>query len=94
MTKIVNLKKEEFDIYIGRGSIYGNPYECGKDGTLDDVLSRYEKWLDFLLLDQIFQREFNNLKGKSLGCFCKPKKCHGDIILKKLNENSILTNFK
>ena len=26
------------------------------------------------------------VKGKRLGCWCKPNKCHGDIIIKLLNE--------
>ena len=29
------------------------------------------------------------LKGKTLGCFCKPYPCHGDIIAEYLN---LLTN--
>jgi hypothetical protein len=36
MCEVVNKYKEPFDIYIGRGSIWGNPYVIGKDGTRGD----------------------------------------------------------
>jgi hypothetical protein len=26
------------------------------------------------------------LKGKNLGCWCKPDKCHGDILLEIINK--------
>ena len=84
--KIVNLRKEEYDIYIGRGSEWGNPFKIGKDGTREEVIEKYEEWLleirsapnnairPSLVRAKIF------LKDKILGCFCKPKACHGDIL--------------
>lgn len=30
-----------------------------------------------------------SLKGKVLGCFCKPKKCHGDVYVELLNSGNI-----
>lgn len=29
------------------------------------------------------------LKGKTLGCFCKPKPCHGDVYVKLLSEGNM-----
>ena len=26
------------------------------------------------------------LKGKVLGCFCKPKACHGDVLVELVND--------
>ena len=26
-------------------------------------------------------KDLHELKGKTLGCFCKPKRCHGDILV-------------
>lgn len=31
-------------------------------------------------------RSLHELDGKILGCFCKPDKCHGDVLIKLLNE--------
>lgn len=91
MTKVVNKRVEEYDVYIGRGSIFGNPYEIGKDGTREQVIERYRGWFAFLLRDEIFRQEVLKLKGKSLGCFCKqPEKfvpCHGDVIAEWLDTN-------
>ena len=30
--------------------------------------------------------DINEIRGHTLGCWCKPNKCHGDIIIKLLNE--------
>lgn len=85
MTKVVNKVKEEYDVYIGRGSIFGNPYEIGIDGDREQVLIRYRKWFDFMRRDPVFLSELLKLKGKRLGCFCRPEKCHGDIIVEFLD---------
>ena len=42
--------------------------------------------------DSEFKRRVLALKGKRLGCFCKPKACHGDVIadwLNKMEENEV-----
>jgi hypothetical protein len=46
MEGVVHCKKEPFDIYIGRPSIWGNPFEIGKDGGRTDVIEKYEVWLN------------------------------------------------
>lgn len=33
--KVVHCKKEKYDVYIGRGSKWGNPFILGKHGTRD-----------------------------------------------------------
>lgn len=88
MTTVVNLNKSLYDVYIGRGSIFGNPYEIGIDGNREEVMARYIKWFDFMVRDDIFIKELNKLDGKILGCFCNPELCHGDIIAGFLNEQS------
>jgi len=89
--KVVHCKKESYDVYIGRGSKWGNPFSH-KTGTTakhvvatrDEAIDAYEKWItegdgQHLLFD------LHELDGKILGCWCKPKRCHGDVLL-KLNE--------
>ena len=82
-TRVVNKYKENWDVYIGRGSIWGNPYIIGKDGTRNEVIDKYEEYLKLQIeKGQITNKDLMLLRGKRLGCFCKPKSCHGDVIVK------------
>ena len=88
-TTVVNLRKEAYDVYGARGSLLGNPYEIGRDGTREQVIERYKKWFGFLLKSQVFKRELEKCRGKKLGCFCKEEDkevaCHLDIVADYLN---------
>ena len=77
-TKVVNLKNERYDIYIGRPSRWGNPYIMGKDGTREEVIEKYREWI---VKQPYFYEELHTLKGKRLGCFCKPLPCHGEVLI-------------
>ena len=65
-------------VYIGRGSLWGNPYKIGIDGTRDGVCDLFEKFV-------LPELDVEPLRGKDLVCFCAPYRCHGDSIIKKLN---------
>jgi len=78
MTKVVHCKKEPYDIYIGRPSKWGNPFSIGKDGTREDVISKYEI---YIMSRPDLISSLPELRGKTLGCWCKPKTCHGDILV-------------
>lgn len=78
-TKVVHCKKEPYDIYIGRGNKWENPFIIGKNGTRKEVIKKYEQ---YILNNKKLIGEIHELKGKVLGCWCKPKKCHGDILVK------------
>ena len=91
-TTVVNLRREPFDVYVGRGrgSPWGNPY-AWKPGTLaeivvpkDEVLPRYETWLRSQ--PGLVARARRELRGKVLGCWCKPGECHGDILARVADE--------
>lgn len=94
MPKVVNIKdSDQYDIYIGRPSKWGNPYSH-KDGTLAEFKtgSRKEaiaKYEEYLLNNEDLMNSLHELKGKNLGCWCKPKGCHGDILLKYANANKL-----
>lgn len=91
------------DVYIGRGSPYGNPYSHMSNTTaLYRVANRDEavdKYREYILEEREWNQELaNNLnelaykadgKDINLVCFCAPKRCHGDV-LKELLESEYL----
>jgi hypothetical protein len=70
-------------VYIGRPSIWSNPFVIGKDGSRDDVIAKYETWLlgNRKLVDQLAA-----LAGKDLVCWCAPARCHGDVLVRLANK--------
>jgi hypothetical protein len=86
-TTVVNIKTtKRYDEYIGRGTIYGNPYIIGKDGTREEVIKKYSDYFYKKLRNDWFRNKVLSLKNKSLGCWCKPLKCHGDVIVEYVNK--------
>lgn len=87
MTSIVNKYKSSYEVYIGRGSIWGNPFVIGKDGSREEVIEKYRAYFNNKISnDSLFFNETLNLKNKILGCFCKPLACHGDVIVEFLEK--------
>lgn len=74
MKFVVHCKVEPYDVYIGRGSKWGNPF---KIGDRDTVIEKYAHWL--FEQPQLLQ-EVTSLKGKVLACWCHPRACHGDVL--------------
>jgi len=91
MTRIVNIYKEPYDQYIGRAGkgkdgYYGNPFPLLPNEERGTTLERYKKYFyNRLETDIEFKTKILALKGLTLGCFCKPKACHGDIIKEYLD---------
>ena len=95
-TRIVNKYKDTYDEYIGRGSLWGNPWTHIKDKSTKAIYivesreKSIEKFKEYFLArieeDEWFRNETLKLKGKTLGCFCKPQSCHGDIIKEWLDK--------
>jgi len=100
MCKVVNLYKEPYEVYIGRAGrgkegYFGNPILKNKRCPLcnevhvenGSTLNCYKKYLEIRIeRDEEFKQKVKNLKGKVLGCFCKPKPCHGDLLKEKCLE--------
>lgn len=90
--KVVHCKKEPYDIYIGRPSIWGNPFSH-LPNTLatyrvkdrKEAITRYKEWL---LQNEELLKRLPELKGKVLACWCKPQACHGDILLELANKEN------
>ena len=88
MAKVLNqhhLKDEDPErVYIGRGSVYGNPFKIYKDGTREEVIKMYGHYLE--AHPGLVAHIKTELKGKDLVCFCAPLPCHGDILLEIAND--------
>ena len=77
--RVVHKSREPFTHYIGRPSIFGNPFVTGRDGTRDEVIRKFDMWAR---TDPKVMRAIEALPYDAvLGCFCAPKTCHGDMIV-------------
>lgn len=86
-TRVVNKYREDFDIDIMRPTMWGNPFSIGKDGDRLEVITKHKSHLRQQIREGYFGIEhLLFLKGKRLGCCCKPKKCHGDNYVELLEE--------
>lgn len=89
-TKVVHCKREKFDIYIGRPSEWGNPFthKAGTAaeivvGSREEAIEEYRKHLiKQIRSGEVTLQQLQELQGKVLGCWCHPKPCHGDILVK------------
>ena len=97
MAQVVRIRKvrgflvQDCDVYIGNEikndnwdlklSDWANPYW----GTSEESLRQYEVYVrgDKRLMKRIEDGELNNV---SMGCWCAPNPCHGDILLKIIKE--------
>ena len=75
---------EQQNLYVraDRFSDWGNPFEMGKDGSRDEVCNNYEN--HFLPYKPSLLNKVSSLKGKALGCWCAPEKCHCDSLVKMI----------
>ncbi|HXB64873.1 MAG TPA: DUF4326 domain-containing protein [Solirubrobacteraceae bacterium] len=86
--RVVHCKRERHHVYIGRNpkwmapSKWGNPFVAGEHGARGECIALYENWLrqnDALLAALDEPRRF------VLGCWCAPRACHGDLLLRLAN---------
>jgi len=92
-----------YNVYIGRKGIvfidgerfpkkdspFCNIYKVDENNDLEKVLIMYEKYIRNRLKNEPeLVEQLKNLKGKNLYCWCAPEKCHGDILVKLIDEYS------
>lgn len=98
MTTIVNIRNEKCDVYIGRGKggtipeppergCFGNPFSVKQYGRTGCIERFVIYFYDRMEIDKEFRAAVLELKGKKLGCYCKPEECHGDVIKQWLDEH-------
>jgi hypothetical protein len=73
-------------VYIGRGSMWGNPFVMGKHGDRDSVVEQHAKYLhNQVRTGEVTLQQLAQLYKKDLVCFCAPHKCHGDTLERAAN---------
>lgn len=83
-------------VYVGRNVVYvaramhhefSNKFSVKKYGR-DECLRMYEVWLIEVLQDNEVRTRFENLRGKTLGCWCGVgDACHADVIIRLLGRD-------
>lgn len=76
--RVVHCKVDPFDVYIGRPSKWGNPFLLGRDGDRATVIAKFRHYLD--ACPELRAAAVKELSGKTLGCYCAPLPCHGDVL--------------
>jgi hypothetical protein len=74
VTRAVHCDQEPYDVYIGKSSKWANPFT---KGTRRELVEQYRAWV---VQQPDLMAALPELKGKTLGCWCKPKPCHGDVL--------------
>lgn len=89
MVEVVNIRTckppwgQEGDVKIDRTTKWGNPFHMQNDSDFERnrVCNAYE-----LYFPQSGLNIVELLHAKRLGCWCKPKRCHGDYLKKRIEE--------
>ncbi len=94
-TTVVNKYKSSYDVDISRATKWGNIFSHQQNtkakytvSSREEAISKYKTWI---LGQPDLLYDLHELKGKRLGCTCKPKSCHGDVLAELANN---LTNDK
>ena len=89
------------NIYIGRAGIvfidgerfpktaspFCNPFKLNKEGTREDVIQKFKTYIvEKINQDPNFKQQLYSLRGKTLGCWCKPEQCHGDVLVECIEQ--------
>jgi hypothetical protein len=91
-TTVVHNLHDDFDIYIGRdvpeqgltGSKWGNPFVMADDS--DDERERaIADYRDWIVTQPELMGSLEELRGSRLGCWCAPKRCHGNVLVELLD---------
>lgn len=95
MTEVVNIRRDKEKIAraqaegryvaIHRPHKFGNPFTHLEGGTLAkfkvatraEAITAYERWIQ---TQPELLAALPELKGKVLGCYCRPLSCHGNIL--------------
>ena len=77
-TVVVNIKKEPFDVYIGRAGrgedgYFGNPFHIGNGISRQDAVGRFQSYFaDRIEKDSEFKRRFWRCGARGWDVFANP----------------------
>ena len=90
-TTVVHNLLDDFDVYIGRevaehgipASKWGNPFVMAdeSDAEREQAIASYRDWV---VKQPELMASLEELRGQRLGCWCAPKRCHGDVLVELL----------
>jgi hypothetical protein len=99
MTKVIHIKdaptgwktNPEY-VYIGRwnvklelpASIFHNPFYMTGEDERQEACDSFDK--HFNEREELKEQAIADLADKTLVCFCKPKRCHGDTLVNFVNQ--------
>lgn len=72
-------------VYVGRPSKWGNPFVVGRDGVQGECVTLYEDWISEQ--PELQAAAKMELQGKDLVCWCHPRPCHAEVLLRIANGN-------
>ena len=67
-------------------SKWANPYKLAPGKTGDQVMEEYENYIRNKIIEENLIEELLDLENKNLGCWCAPNRCHGDVLVKLIEE--------
>ena len=86
MPRVYNTRIEAYPrgaVYVGRPSKWGTPLPLACEKDREAVLQKYEAWL--ATQPALLEAAKKELKGRDLVCWCAPKACHADVLLRVAN---------
>lgn len=88
-------RREPHDVYVGRPSIWGNPFSHLPNSkaefrvaSREEAIQRFEAWIQ--TQPELIERAKKELRGKILGCWCAPQACHGEVLARIANEGAVV----
>lgn len=80
---VVHRKRSAYDVLVDRSSKFGNPFVIRRESDRASVIEKFERYARARIAqDPVWAAEVRLLHGRVLGCWCAPKACHGDVLLK------------
>jgi hypothetical protein len=77
--------------------VFGNPFVLNDVSDLKErahVIASYERWLMEPKQAALVEKAKRELRGKVLGCWCKPLDCHGDVLKVVADETAEETEMR
>lgn len=94
MILVVHCQRSYFDVLIDRTTKWGNLFTHVQDrmtraaflvSTREEAIAAYEDWLS---TQSNLLADLPELEDKILGCWCRPRACHGDVLIRLANKLS------